>query len=192
VEVGTVRRSDDGANLEARPDGSALLRLAGRLPLGWCGALSLALSRLSIDIEHGSARSDRGRWEAQFSIRARDSGRQLERVPFLALAKGPRLEGPAHSGPQIDDYRLDPGLQGQAAVVEIYGADRLGFLGELLGHFAGLALFPEAMTITTVDGRVHDRFWLRAIGGLAPSPESLDALEASLADLVVGRIATPA
>ena len=42
------------------------------------------------------------------------------------------------------------------------------------------------MTIETVGGRVRDRFWLKGIGGLPPSPESLAALEALLGDLVAG------
>lgn len=181
---------DDYVDLQDRPDGSAVLHLAGRFPLGWCGALSLALSRFRIDIEHATARCERGRWEAQFRIRPRDEQRQLDRVQFLALAKAARHEQGPRSAVQLEDYSLAHGPEGEAAELEIYGPDRLGFLADVLALLGGLAIFPEAMVIETLEGRIRDRFWLRTIGGLSPSPESLRALEEMLEDLVVSRTAS--
>jgi UTP:GlnB (protein PII) uridylyltransferase len=70
-----------------------------------------------------------------------------------------------------------------ALLLEVKGLDRIGFLGSLLDRLAGLALFPEDMTIETQDEMALDRFALKALGGHSPSAEAHQALLTLLEDL---------
>ena len=60
--------------------------------------------------------------------------------------------------------------------LDVWGEDRVGFLGSLLGSLSGLSLFPSEMAIETTAGIVADSFTLGSIGGQPPSATAEKAL----------------
>ena len=96
-------------------------------------------------------------------------------MDYLALAHQQYPLGTA-APIEIESFAIEDDEKTGALLLEVKGADRIGFLGSLLDRLAGLALFPEDMTIETQDGLALDRFALKALGGHTPSAEAHQAL----------------
>ena len=54
----------------------------------------------------------------------------------------------------------------------------------MLKQFALFSLFPAELKIETTAGRIHDRFWLRGVGGSTPSAETMQILRTEMEMLV--------
>jgi hypothetical protein len=157
--------------------------LEGSFPTGWAGSLSLGLTRARISILSGIARRSAPRhWTGAFVVRPEAGAADPERVPYLDLL---RRHPPLGTAVPIvlDRFAVEADGAGGALLLEVHGRDRTGFLGSLLDRLAGLALFPEDMTIETEGDIAHDRFALKSLGGGHPSVQAKEALLRLLEDL---------
>jgi hypothetical protein len=168
--------------VEKDPSGLSTVRLWGRLPPGWLGALSLGLARAGVGVVRGRAqRTARGRWEAELMVKA-EGELDPAALDYLGLALGvERMGTPVPIAIQEFSTWRDPARG--ALWLDLRGPDRVGFLGSLLDRLAGLALFPEEMLIETRGPIAVDRLALKSLGGLPPSAEVQAALGALLGDL---------
>lgn len=177
-ERGTIA---PGVSVEDGPHGRTFVRLAGDLPIGWMGALSLGIAEAGLSIERGTARRiDRRRWETELELNSSLPGRKLAAPDYLLLASR-RL----HHVPRaivIEAYTIDRHPERGTLVLDLKGVDCVGFLGSLLDRLAGLLLFPVEMEIETVESHAVDRLCLQALGGKPPSLEA----EQVLAELLEG------
>jgi hypothetical protein len=172
-----------GADVQPGPDGLEHVKLWGRLPLGWPGALSAGLTARGVSILNGFARRSMGNWDAELTVRP--PAGHLGEVDYLALA----VKGSAPSGEVpivLERFTLERSrhVGAERLLLDVWGIDRVGFLGSLLGRLAGLSLFPEAMAIETRGDTVVDSFTLRAIGGMRPTDTVEKALHAQLLGLL--------
>lgn len=177
-------KTQNGFELRRTSAGTLELRLWGRFPPGWAGALSAGLSRKGIGIIRGNAKKVQTSWSALFELDASGCGANLNSIDFLALALDDRDSGPATAFTLSEFSLTDPESNDGALQLEVRAADQLGFLAALLNRLAFLFLFPEEMRIETVNGRAVDRFRLKGIGGTPPSSTARAALERKLQDLV--------
>ena len=172
-----LEQTQTGFALRSCGGESFTVRLWGRFPAGWCGSLSVGLSRLGIDIVRGFARRvSQGVWAAEFEIRTTPGGTRVSEIDYVELAETPAS---FHDTPpiELDSYFLDGSPEaGGALYLEVRGHDRMGFLGSLLERLAGLSLFPEEMTVETRGQRANDSFYLRAAEGRVPSEAARRAL----------------
>jgi hypothetical protein len=171
--------------MEVVPAKGGLFRvwLEGSFPTGWAGALSLGLARAHIGIVSGVARKTGARrWTTAMVVRAQSGAAHPERVDYLALAHQRHPLGTA-APIELVGFDIVADDKTGALLLEVKGLDRIGFLGSLLDRLAGLALFPEDMTIETQDDMALDRFALKALGGHSPSAEAHQALLTLLEDL---------
>ena len=131
------------------------------------------LSAAEISVVRGFARRSAPRlWLAELTIEPRGLVLPLA-LDFVALASARAVEG----GPVVlFDYAISRSPSG-ALLLQVTGADRVGFLSSLLHALAGLTLFPEEMSVETRDGLAQDGLLLRGIGGGAPSAGAHQALE---------------
>lgn len=177
-ERGTIAPS---VSVEDGPHGRTFVRLAGDLPIGWMGTLSLGIAEAGLSIERGTARRiDRRRWETELELNSSLPGRKLAAPDYLLLASR-RL----HHVPRaivIEAYTIDRHPERGTLVLDLKGVDCVGFLGSLLDRLAGLLLFPVEMEIETVGSHAVDRLCLQALGGKPPSLEA----EQVLAELLEG------
>jgi len=174
---------DESVAIARGRGGSFRVELEGAFPTGWVGSLSLGLTRVSIGIVSGVARRTAPRrWTAAIVVRPQSGGGHPERIDYLALA---HQRHPLGTAVPIDikSFAVEVDDRTEALLLEVTAPDRIGFLGSLLDRLAGLALFPEDMTIDTQDGLALDRFALKAVGGHSPSPEAHQALVTLLEDL---------
>lgn len=180
----TGERTQNGFELRRTSSGTVELKLWGRFPPGWAGALSGGLSRKGIGIIRGNAKKVQTSWSALFELDASRCSVNLNGIDFLALALDERDSGPATAF-TLSEFSLgEPESNNGALQLEVRAADQLGFLAALLNRLAFLFLFPEEMQIETVNGRAVDRFRLKGIGGTPPSATARAALERKLQDLV--------
>jgi len=173
-------RKPNGFELRPLAGGKLELKLWGRLPPGWAGALSAGLSRKGIGVIRGSATKVQAAWDAVFEVDPSRSVGDPGRIDFLGLAQDERQAAPAADLSLTDAVFGEPEQHNGAFYLEVRAEDQLGFLGALLNRMAFLSLFPEEMIIETENGRIYDRFWIRGIGGSTPSPASRDALRKKL------------
>jgi len=180
----TTGRAPNGCETRRTPSGTLELKMWGRFPPGWAGALAGGLSRKGIGILRGSAKKVSTSWEAVFET---DTSRCLSdpgRIDFCALAREER-ETTLVTDISLTGFSLSKTeAHGGALILEIRAADQLGFLAALLNHLAFLFLFPEEMHIETVNGKAVDGFRLKGIGGTAPSDSARAALQRMLQDLI--------
>jgi hypothetical protein len=173
----------DRASVTREKGGTFRVELEGSFPTGWAGALSLGLARANVGIVSGVARRTGPRhWTTALVVRPQSDGAHPEEVDYLALA---RRRYPLGTAVPIELTSFEVECDGRtgALLLAVEGVDCIGFLGSLLDRLAGLALFPEDMTIETEEDRARDRFALKALGGQAPSREAHQALVTLLEDL---------
>jgi hypothetical protein len=174
---------DDRIEVAPGKGGTFRVWLEGSFPTSWFGSLSLGLARANIGIVSGVARrTGPRRWTAAMVVRPQSGAAHPERVDYLALAHQRHPLGTAVPI-EIESFAIEADEKTGALLLEVKGLDRIGFLGSLLDRVAGLALFPEDMTIETEDDAAVDRLALKALGGHKPSPEAHQALVTLLEDL---------
>ncbi|MBJ6723452.1 ACT domain-containing protein [Geomesophilobacter sediminis] len=160
------------------------LSLHGYLTPGWTGRLAAGLAENGIDIVRADAeKATNISWRSNFEITSGKPEQQILELNYLSLA---RKEHPLHqTAPKIalQDYRINPHREEGSIFVEIWAVDRTGFLRDLLDFFSLKCLFPVKMNIETIGETVEDRFWLKGVGGLPPSPAIAESLKQNLDNL---------
>lgn len=172
--------------VQARGGGTYSLRLEGAFPDGWCGRLSLGLSRASLSVIRGFARRiDGGGWVSEFHLFSQDGLADPRTLDPLAFANAPAAPGPPVPI-TLDSYYVDGSPEsGPYVFVEVRGPDRVGFLGSLLERLRDIWLFPEQMSVETWGGQARDTFYLRSArpGARLRSEESAREVAAVLESL---------
>ncbi len=169
-------RTPTGFEIDRTPAGTHQLKIWGRFHPGWLGALSTGLSRHRISIIRGSARKVGTSWDAGFEITATRFASDPQKLDYLALAREEN-DSAAESGFSLSQFTLVPPEKHHGALyLEVKADDQLGFLGHLLNRLAFLLLFPEEISIDTVQGRIFDKFWIKGLGGTSPSKTAQAAL----------------
>jgi hypothetical protein len=150
------------ARVQARGAGMYTLRLEGAFPDGWCGRVSLGLSRASLSVVRGFARRiDGGGWVSEFHLLAQDGLSDPRALDTLAFANAPAAPGPPVPI-TLDSYYVDGSPEsGPYVFLEVRGPDRVGFLGSLLERLRDIGLHPEQMSVETWGGQARDTFYLR-------------------------------
>jgi hypothetical protein len=175
--------AEERVEVTAGPGGTFRVCLEGSFPTSWFGSLSLGLARADIAIVSGVARrTGPRRWTTAIVVRPQSGDARPQRVDYLGLAHQRHPLGTA-APIEILSFAIEADEKTGALLLEVKGPDRIGFLGSLLDRLAGLALFPEDMTIETEDDLALDRFALKAMGGHTPSAEAHQALVTLLEDL---------
>jgi len=173
--------TETGCELQPIGRGYYELKLRGQFPPRWLANLTSALAARGISIERGSAsKVTPSLWQASFEILPA-GGVLPAGLDFLALAHAAAGTGPASGRMHLDAYALEQ--RDEALFVEVNGPDCVGFLEALLKTFAFFSLFAAEVQIDTPGGRVHDRFWLKGVGGLSPSDSSRQGLQIELEKL---------
>jgi hypothetical protein len=149
--------------VEARGSGLYTLRIEGAFPDGWCGQLSIGLSRASLSVVRGFARRiDGGGWVSEFHLLSQDGFSDPRTLDALAIAGAPAAPGPP-APITLDSYYVDGSPEsGPYVFLEVRGPDRMGFLGSLLERLRSIWLFPEQMSVETWAGQARDTFYLRS------------------------------
>jgi hypothetical protein len=179
----TTQLSNKAAGFEVNslPSGGFALKIWGRFHSNWMSSLSSGLSGNHINIISGNAKKVKNLWQAEFEIKATRSLTNLSRIDYLSLAQS-RLDSAPPTDISLDEFVLDDDLRkhGGALYLEVKAKDQLGFLAALLSRCAFYTLFPEAMIIETVDGKIFDRFWIKGVAGQAPSDMATKMLRQKL------------
>jgi hypothetical protein len=176
--------SASAACCELRPTGRGYhgLKIRGQFPPRWLANLTGALAARGITIQRGSAsKLTPSLWEATLEIAPAGGGELPAGLDYPALAHTTAAYDPAAVPLHLDSYTLEQ--REDALFVEVKGPDSVGFLKTLLKIFAFFSLFPAEVHIDTPGGRVHDRFWLKGVGGIAPSESSRHGLQIELEKL---------
>jgi hypothetical protein len=165
-------------------EGSYTLKIQGRFPPNWAGNLSSGLSKNRFSIVRGTARKVKTSWTAELEITPDRFAADPKDIDFLALAQN----GTGSDTTQqisLDEFSLgDPASNSGALYLEIKALDQTGFLGEFLNRLAFFSLFPEQMEIDTEGERISDRFWIKGVGGSAPSDNAINTLRSKLDSLL--------
>ena len=177
---GGACRGQPGFTLAAKRDGRYEVSLQGRFLPGWLGEFSAGLADHRLSILTGSARRiSPSVWQACFELDASAAGMKLDHIDFLALASSrSAAKGVA---PALEAVRVVE--EEDALLVEVNGADQIGFLAGLLKRFAFYSLFPVELEVATAGGQISDRIRLKGVGGTSPSAEAVDALRKGLQEL---------
>jgi len=178
-------KGKSGFEILPTASGNFIVKIWGRFSPEWIGCLSSGLSRHKISIIKGKAKKSLAYWETEFEIertRLADDPRKLD---FLALAKEEN-NATRENSLSLNRYTLEPPEKhGGALYLEIKAADQLGFLGQILNNLAFLSLFPEEISIDTVQGNIFDKFWIRGLGGNPPSAAAQAALKKKLEEWLI-------
>ncbi|MGA7828292.1 MAG: hypothetical protein WCA04_11560 [Geobacteraceae bacterium] len=173
-------RARSGFEILPIPSGNFELKIWGRFPPEWIGQLSSALSRHKISIIKGTAKKSLAYWETDFELEKTRFASDPRTLDFLALAKEENKTSPENSI-TISHFTLEPPEKHNGALyLEVNAADQLGFLGQILNNLAFLTLFPEDISIDTVQGKIRDKFWIRGLGGNPASATAQAALKRKL------------
>jgi len=179
--AGQTLNNAAGFEVDRKSSGNFALKIWGRLPPNWIGSLSSGLSRNSISIVSGSAKKVNTVWQAEFEIMPTHSSAHLNKIDYLSLAQE-NLAAAAPVEISLNEFVLDDDLRKHdgALYLEVKASDQLGFLGALLNRLSFYTLFPDALIIETVGGQIFDRFWIKGVGGQAPSIAAIKILRQKL------------
>jgi len=173
-------RGKSGFEILPSASGNFTLKIWGRFPPEWIGCLSSGLSRHKISIVKGKAKKSLAYWETEFEIEKTHLATDPRKLDFLALAKE-ESKTTQENSLSITRYTLEPPEKHHGALyLEVKAADQLGFLGQILNSLAFLTLFPEEISIDTIQGNISDKFWIRGLGGNPPSAAAQAALKRKL------------
>lgn len=173
-------RGKSGFELLPSASGNQIVKIWGRFSPEWIGSLSSRLSRHKISIVRGKAKKSLAYWETEFEVEKTRFATDPGKLDFLALAQEENITTPDDSF-SISQFTLEPPEKHNGALyLEIKAADQLGFLGQLLNSLAFLTLFPEEISIDTVQGKIFDKFWIKGLGGNPPSATAQAALKRKL------------
>lgn len=163
-------------------EGKSELKLWGKFPPRWLANLSSGLAAKGITIHKGYANKlSPTIWQGTFELSRLDVGQPGGQLDYVALAQQGE-QRVAATAIQLEHVAVKPG--NEALFVEIKGDDSVGFLMTLLKTFAFCSLYPAEVSIDTPHGRVHDRFWLKGLGGSAPSTALGEGLRLELNKLL--------
>lgn len=158
------------------------LKLWGKFPPRWLANLTSGLAAQGITIHKGYANKlSPTIWQGAFELSRLDANQRPGQLDYIALAQQGEKSVTA-TAIQLEHVAIKPG--DAALFVEIKGDDSVGFLMTLLKTFAFCSLYPAEVSIDTPHGRVHDRFWLKGLGGSAPSTALGDGLRLELNKLL--------
>jgi UTP:GlnB (protein PII) uridylyltransferase len=105
----------------------------------------------------------------------------------VSLSQVPAATSPVPDTLLLDDYLLERSTRCEGSLyLEVSGPDRIGLLSSLLNTFSLYALFPAEMLVETQKKRVFDRFWLKGLGGTAPSAEATAAIRERMQECTYG------
>lgn len=153
------------------------LTMEGKLEPGWVGRLCTCLGKQEINIVRGNAaKVSTSEWSSLFDLDFPKTVHDPTTIDFVALM---REERTCHMGTSLVlfDFVLEQSEKyGGSLYVEITGQDRVGFLSSILNTFSLFSLFPTEMIVETKEGKVFDRFWLKAMAGMSPSTAAAAAL----------------
>jgi hypothetical protein len=159
------------------PGGKFELKLWGKFPPRWLANLTSGLAAKGITIHKGYANKlSPTVWQGTFELSRLDA-HQLGQLDYVALAQQGE-KSVAAAAIQLEHITVHP--VADALFVEIRGEDSVGFLMTLLKTFAFCSLYPAEVSIDTPQGRVHDRFWLKGLGGSTPTDELCAGLQLEL------------
>ena len=166
------------AQVRVQPGGLHRVELAGSFPHPhWLAFLCGGLSASGVSVVSGRAfRTAPMAWEGHLLV-----GGEVAGLDIVALAgRRPPMRDAAF--PVLTWSTVERRSDG-LLYLSLEAPDVLGFLGRLLGRMALLTLLPAEVDITTVDGRISDRFVLSGIGSTPPSDDVVDALRVMLAGM---------
>jgi hypothetical protein len=153
-----------------------VLALWGHLGSRWADPLCRGLARAGLSIRRGFAVREEGLdpgsgWRARLEIEREAHSTDPVLLDYLELLARGRT--PSRTPVVLSDYQLtETGSHGGSLFLEVRGPDHLGFLGAILERLSFLSLSPVEMRIETVEGGVHDQFWLRTREGDVPRPRA--------------------
>ena len=159
------------------------LSVRGCFTPGWLARLSAGLSDHKVSILCGGGRQIYGSyWEAGFEIKMAaftDDPRKLDFRSFVEARTSVRYD----ESFELREFSIEqPEDPHQAVWVVVKGADKIGFLRNILKVFAFYSLFPSEIEIETIGANACDRFLLHSVGGTAPSANALQGVRELLAD----------
>ncbi len=174
----TVPLSASGTTLRYLGVRRYQLAMNGRFDPGWICALSHGLAERQINIMQVEAARDTGRnWNSLLNLDFRASGVEPDSVDYLALSRSSATVQALAEPLVLDDYQMERSNRCAGSLyLEASGPDRLGVLSALLNTFSLFSLFPAEILVETKGKRIFDRFWLKGMGGSAPSQEAVAAL----------------
>lgn len=179
-DFGGTGKGKSGFEILPTASGNFVVKIWGKFSPEWIGCLSSGLSRHKISIVKGKAKKSLAYWETEFEIVRTHLATDPRKLDFLALAKE-ETNTRQENSVSLTRYTLEPPEKhGGALYLEIQAADQLGFLGQILNNLAFLTLFPEEISIDTVQGNIFDKFWIRGLGGNPPSATAQAALKKKL------------
>ena len=175
----------NGFEITRKPSGLFDLKVWGRFPPNWIANLSTGLANNRISINSGTAKKIKTLWQAEFELAAGCTTINLNHIDFLDFAKNcTDTESPDTIS--LSEFSLgNPNENDGALYLELKAADQIGFLSSLLSRMAFYSLFPDAMIIETIDGRIYDRFWIKGVGGNVPSETATATLKHELEGYLV-------
>jgi hypothetical protein len=162
------------------------LAMEGRFDPGWICGLSHGLAERRISIMRVEAARGLGRhWESRLDLDFSAAELAPDTVDYLQLSKLPATALALAEPVVLDDYQIERSTKCEGSLyVEANGPDRLGVLSSLLNTFSLFSLFPAEMLVETKNKRIFDRFWLKGMGGSAPSHEAVTALRERMREFV--------
>jgi hypothetical protein len=164
------------------------LGLHGRLEPGWAGRLSNGLAQRRVNIMRvEAARSVGWQWRSTIDLDFFSASVRPDAIDFVSLSQVPAATSPVPDTLLLDDYLLERSTRCEGSLyLEVSGPDRIGLLSSLLNTFSLYALFPAEMLVETQKKRVFDRFWLKGLGGTAPSAEATAAIKERMQECTYG------
>ena len=164
------------------------LGLHGRLEPGWAGRLSNGLAQRKVNIMRVEAARNAGwQWRSMIDLDFFPSVVRPDTIDFIALSQAPAASLAATEQLIIDDYQMERSTRCEGCLyLEVSGPDRIGLLSSLLNTFSLYSLFPAEMLVETQKKRVFDRFWLKGLGGSAPSEEATVAIRERMRECTLG------
>lgn len=174
---GSVPRDGErGFEVRRLAEDRHLLALWGHLGARWADPLCRGLARAGLSIRRGFAvrREDldpSSGWRARFEIERESTSTDPVLLDYLELLARGRT--PSRTPIVLQQYDLsESSAHGGSLYLEVRGPDHLGFLGAILERLSFLSLAPVEMRIETLEGGVHDQFWLRTRDGAIPRPRA--------------------
>jgi len=171
-------QSTSGTDLKYLGAKQYQLSMEGRFDPGWVCGLSHGLAERRISIMRVEAARITGRnWQSRLDLDFSPATLAPDAVDYLALSKSYATVQVLAEPVVLDDYQLERSTKYEGSLyIEANGPDRIGVLSSLLNTFSLFSLFPAEMLVETKNRRIFDRFWLKGMGGSAPSSEAVAAL----------------
>ncbi|MCE0482975.1 MAG: hypothetical protein LV479_01910 [Methylacidiphilales bacterium] len=172
------------STISSTAEGYYELTLSGRLHRPhWVAQLFAALSQLHVSIISGEATQYKGgEWKSKFLLNFAGSSADPKSLDYNALAEK-SLPNERTATPKLSRFELSR-RPDQLIEVKLEGPDQMGFLAAVLAKVSGLALFPSALVIDTIAGRISDSVVLRGIADRGPSEAAYQSLDRMLKSFV--------